>query len=50
MLLHGIVTDAPTPPLSGRKVEDQLRVDVGGAHRIGVKEVDWGGGDNRDPA
>jgi hypothetical protein len=23
---------------------------VGGAHRIRVEEVDWGGGVNRDPA
>jgi hypothetical protein len=47
---HGIVTNAPpTPPLSGHKVEEQLRVDVGGAYRIGVKEDDWGGGVNQDP-
>jgi hypothetical protein len=46
---HGIVTDAPSPPLSGRKVEDQLRVNVGGAHRIKVEEVDWGGSVNQDP-
>jgi hypothetical protein len=37
---HGIVNDAPTPPLSGRNVEDQLWVDVGGAHQIGVEEDD----------
>jgi hypothetical protein len=38
----------PTPPLSGHNVEDQLWVDVGGAHRIGVEENDWGGGVNWD--
>jgi hypothetical protein len=41
---HGIVTDAPTPPLSGRKVKDQLRIDVGGTHWIGVEEDHSGGG------
>jgi hypothetical protein len=46
---HGIVSDGPTPPLSGRKVEDQLLVDVGGAHRIEVEEDDWGGSVNQDP-
>jgi hypothetical protein len=37
--------------MSGHKVEDRLRVDVGAAHCIGVKEEeDWGGGVNQDQA
>jgi hypothetical protein len=50
MPLHGIATNVPSPPLLGRKVENQLRVDVGGTQWIRVEEEeDWGGGVNRDP-
>jgi hypothetical protein len=45
---HGIVTDAPTPPLSGARLRICSKSNVGGTHWLRVEEEDWGGGVNRD--